>query len=415
MDRSLLDEAFEGRWPFSGGQIAMVCYGRFDAGTLPSVGSVVTSLGGAEQEDVGAIDSGVLAELPERLDDGPVDAVGGEIDEMRRDAGDEGFERDARLQRARALGKRPRIGPQPKEQIGQIPQQQNRREVEQESGSPGASLDAGVIVEISALQRPRPLRRLAVQDAAKNPVHLGQRVQDKTPVCDQRIRVGREPSARQPDQPVQRGFRFRCDLVVRLAHELEHRIHEGADFRRDGVVSAEIAARVREVRERVLQQRVVGLEGLDQSFLFGGLGDELAQAALDVGAVAAVRCCARDPQNVDAIADAQSGLDQRIVIREQPGACPQHVAVKGGIIQGQLVQRLQDALVHDRIGACGAHKKVSQRQQQTREDRHQPPDRPGHGERPASGPRGRPRYSPVSVRRNATIRSISGAVRDLPS
>jgi hypothetical protein len=159
MDRSLLDEAFEGRWPFGGGQIPMVCYGGFDAGTLPSVGSVVTSPVGAEQEDVGAIDSGVLAELPERLDDGPVDVVGGEIDEMRRDAGDEGFERDARLQRARALGKRPRIGPQPKEQISQIPQQQNRREVEQESGSPGASLDAGVIVEISALQRPRQLRR----------------------------------------------------------------------------------------------------------------------------------------------------------------------------------------------------------------------------------------------------------------
>ena len=61
----------------------MVCYGGFDAGTLPSVGAVVTSLVGAEQEDVSAVDAGVLAELPERLDDALVDAVGREIDEMR--------------------------------------------------------------------------------------------------------------------------------------------------------------------------------------------------------------------------------------------------------------------------------------------------------------------------------------------
>jgi hypothetical protein len=159
-------------------------------------------------------------------------------------------------------------------------------------------------------------------------------------VRDQRVRVGGEPSVRRPDHPVQRGSRLRCDLLLGLAHELEHGIHESADFRRHALVAAEIAAGVREVRERVLQQRVVGLEGLEQSFLFGRLGDELAQAALDAGAGAAVGGSARDVQNLERFADAATGLDQRIVVRKQPGARQQHVAVKGSITQGQLVQRL---------------------------------------------------------------------------
>ena len=43
---------------------------------------------------------------------------------------------------------------------------------------------------------------------------------------------------------------------------------------------AEVVAGVREVRQRVLEQRIVGLERLDQSFLSGRLGNE-PRAALD--------------------------------------------------------------------------------------------------------------------------------------
>ena len=50
---------------------------------MPCVGSVVTSPVGTEQEDVGAVDAGVLAELHERLNDALVDPVGRKIDEMR--------------------------------------------------------------------------------------------------------------------------------------------------------------------------------------------------------------------------------------------------------------------------------------------------------------------------------------------
>ena len=118
----------------AGGQIADGrAPGASIAGTLPGVRSVAAALVGAEQEDVGAVHSGVLAEPRERLHDALVDALGSKIDELRRDAGDQTLERDAGLQRAGALGKRPRVGAQAKEQVGQIGQQQNRREVEQDA------------------------------------------------------------------------------------------------------------------------------------------------------------------------------------------------------------------------------------------------------------------------------------------
>ena len=56
---------------------------------------------------------------------------------------------------------------------------------------------------------------------------------------------------------------------------------ERADFRRHALLPAEVVAGVREVRQRVLEQRIVGLERLDQSFLFGRLGNEPAEAAFD--------------------------------------------------------------------------------------------------------------------------------------
>jgi hypothetical protein len=89
--------------------------------------------------------------------------------------------------------------------------------------------------------------------------------------------------------------------------------------------------------------------------------------------------------------------------------------MKGRIIEGQRVQRLKDALMPDGIGAGATHEEEGQDQQQARQDRRQPPDRSRHGGRSESGARGRPWYSPVSVRRNATIRSISCPVRFLPS
>jgi NaMN:DMB phosphoribosyltransferase len=83
MDRSLLDEALEARRPLGSGHIPRVSGGHVVAGTLPSVRAVVTALVGAEQEDVSAIHSGVLAELFERLKNTVVDPVRRKIDEMR--------------------------------------------------------------------------------------------------------------------------------------------------------------------------------------------------------------------------------------------------------------------------------------------------------------------------------------------
>ena len=75
MNRSLLDEALEPRRPCCW-QIPTACHRRLDAGTTPCVRSVVAFPVGVEQEDVGAIDAGVLAKLHERLNDALVDPVG---------------------------------------------------------------------------------------------------------------------------------------------------------------------------------------------------------------------------------------------------------------------------------------------------------------------------------------------------
>ena len=209
-----------------------------------------------------------------------------------------------------------------------------------------------------------------------------------------------------PDQPVQRGGRLRGDRLLGLAHELEHGVRERADLRRHAPavpIAAEVAAGVREVAQRVLQQRVVGLEGLDQSFLLGRLGDELAPVALDAGAGAAVGAAPATRRVSSAARRPSTGLDQRIVVPQQPGARPQHVALQRGI---------------SRISACSAwsvrscrtgsglapRTGVGQDQQQARDDRHQPPDRPGHGERPhrARGP------APVFARERAQERRRSG-------
>ena len=116
---------------------------------------------------------------------------------------------------------------------------------------------------------------------------------------------------------------------------------------------------------------------------------------LDARAGAAVRSGGRDAQDLDGFAHAPTGADQRIIVWKQPGARPQHVTMKRCIIQGQLVERLKDTFVQDRIGARAAHEEISERQQQTRQDRHQPPDRSGHESE--SGASGRPWYSPVRV------------------
>ena len=132
---------------------------------------------------------------------------------------------------ARALGKRPRW-PQAQEQVGQIAQQQNRGEIEQDAGGPGAGLDPGVIVEIGLLQRSRPVPPSGRSGRGQEPVHLRQRVQDETPVRHQRVRVGREASFRRAGPADLARFSLRSDLLPRVAHELEHGVDERADFRR---------------------------------------------------------------------------------------------------------------------------------------------------------------------------------------
>ena len=84
MDRALLDEALEARRPVAAGRSPGALPALAMPGTPPSVRSVRGCCSSApRQKDVSAIDSGVLAELHERLKDALVDAVGRKIDELR--------------------------------------------------------------------------------------------------------------------------------------------------------------------------------------------------------------------------------------------------------------------------------------------------------------------------------------------
>ena len=93
----------------------------------------------------------------------------------------------------------------------------------------------------------------------------------------------------------------------------------------------------------------------------------------------------------------------------------QHIAMQRGLIQGQRVDGTQPPLVQCGVRRGAAQQQVGQDQQQAEDDEHHSARRSGHGKDPARSDKGRPRYSPVSVRRKPAISPISCSVSTLPS
>ncbi len=93
----------------------------------------------------------------------------------------------------------------------------------------------------------------------------------------------------------------------------------------------------------------------------------------------------------------------------------QHIAMQRGLIQGQRVDGTQPPVVQCGVRRGAAQQQVGQDQQQAEDDEHHSARRSGHGKDPARSDKGRPRYSPVSVRRKPAISPISRSVSTLPS
>ena len=107
--------------------------------------------------------------------------------------------------------------------------------------------------------------------------------------------------------------------------------------------------------------------------------------------------------------------DEWIVVEEQPVARPQHIAMQRGLMEVQRIDGTQPPLMLRGVRRSAAQQQVGQDQQQTEDDEHHSARRAGHGVDPARSDKGRPPYSPVSVRRKPAISSISCPVSTLPS
>src|SRR5882724_3915260 len=89
--------------------------------------------------------------------------------------------------------------------------------------------------------------------------------------------------------------------------------------------------------------------------------------------------------------------------------------MQGRVVEYQRLQGCECPLMQGGIGRRPPHEKVGQDDQEPGKDRQDSADGPHGPARSLLASRSRPRYSPVSVRKKATISSISAAGMVRPS
>jgi hypothetical protein len=364
----------------------------------------------ALEEGVRAIHAGVAAQLLEPLADAAAGLIGRRIDQLRRDAGDQMLEIRARLQGTR-------VGAQAHVEMAEVDQQRHRGEVEQHAENPGKRLGAAMLRDEGIAQRACVRRNPRREQTRQNFVHRRKGPEDQGSMCAERSDIVPERSGRGEDRELvqQCGDLGGLRSVCGTTDEPEHAVGEPADHDRHVFAGlargcAEGAAQMPEVGQRVPQQRVGRFEVFDQRFLLVELGgdalDEAARRA--AGGDGAAELLGDLPQRPE-------GGDERIVIEEQTVAGPQDIALQGGFIEDQRVDRAQPPFVQRGIRRGATQQQVGQDPQQADDDEHHSARRPDHGGDPARADKVWPRNSPLRVRRNPAISPTSCAVSTLPS
>jgi hypothetical protein len=128
-----------------------------------------------------------------------------------------------------------------------------------------------------------------------------------------------------------------------------------------------------------LQQRVARFEGIDQLLLVVHGRNGLFDPKLDFFRHRPARSMIGDLQVGGGIAHVVDGAHQRIIIAKESGPSPQHVALQGGIVEDQLAQRVERALVQGNIGGRTLDQEIGQEQHQAGDRRRKQARRP-HGD-----------------------------------
>ena len=173
--------------------------------------------------------------------------------------------------------------------------------------------------------------------------------------------AGWEPERRELVQPFLHG---KCGCRRRVESEVQHGGGERAGGRDQGTTTVgcgEPGAEQPEIGERVLQQRVLALELLDQFFLPIHQRRETIDRRLLLG----IRGRGF-PQPVKCIVERAYLAHQRVVMTQQACACGQHVPMQRILDHGKIVKRPKLAIEQGRIQIQSAQQQPRQQKQQKR-------------------------------------------------
>ena len=310
------------------------------------------------------------------------------------------------------------VGAQAVEQVDQIGEQHDGDQIQQDAVGLRPRFHLAVVLQRGVPQSAHPRRGGGGQQLPQQVVHLRQHVDDQVTVQGQSVQVVLEQG--RAGQVVERRLDLAADLPLRRAHEAQHGVGQGADGARNGAVvrrrlGAEDVAGVQEIRQRVAQQGVVGLEVFEQRFLLL----HGARQVRNVPANGRVELLGRRRvpgcQVFQGAVQPVHGFGQRVVMGQQPGARQQHVAVQLGVVHLEGVQRLVHAFAQTRVRVLAAQQQKRQQQQEAGGDQKPLPRDARHDPSSPGRVSNAPWYSPVRVCRNCTMSSISSGYSGLPS